>query len=72
MSRLSDNVLVSCAAPALMRGEHAEDMYEEPGEIVVWEWLGYDRFLKDKNLKPIKGATAPSIRYYNPHVRSTK
>ncbi|KIP11382.1 hypothetical protein PHLGIDRAFT_473083 [Phlebiopsis gigantea 11061_1 CR5-6] len=50
---LSDDVLVSCSAPALMRGGSVEEMYEEPGEIVVWQWLAYDRFLKQGQIKPI-------------------
>ena len=51
--RLNDDILVSCSAPALMRGDSIDDMYEEPGEIVVWQWLGFDRFLKQGQVQRI-------------------
>lgn len=43
---LSQDTLISHSAPALMRRDphNREDLYEEEGTVVVWRWLGYDRF----------------------------
>lgn len=60
--RLSDDVLISCSAPALMRGESVDDMYEEPGEVAVWRWLAFDRFLKQGQVQPImRGCAAVRV-----------
>lgn len=50
--RLSRDILISHSAPALMRGKSVEHMYEDPGTIAVWQWLGYDRYLSG-GLRPI-------------------
>lgn len=43
---LNDHILVSHGAPAMMRrhNDAPNDVYEEPGTLVVWRWLGLDRF----------------------------
>ncbi|KAI0756903.1 WD40 repeat-like protein [Daedaleopsis nitida] len=43
---LADDVLVSCSAPALMRHDEndREKVYEEEGTVVLWQWLGFNRF----------------------------
>ncbi|KAL7285375.1 hypothetical protein ACG7TL_000470 [Trametes sanguinea] len=45
-SRLADSILVSRSAAALMRRnpDVVEDTYYEQGTVVVWQWLGLDRF----------------------------
>lgn len=50
---LNADTLISYAGPALMRGEHVNSMYELPGEVAVWQWLGYSRFLRDGQVRPI-------------------
>lgn len=42
---LSGDILVSHSAPAIMRGATRDDMYEENGTVVIWQWLGFDRYL---------------------------
>lgn len=49
--RLSDDILVSHSASALMRGRSVDHMYEEPGTVAVWRWLGLDRFLPEGKLR---------------------
>lgn len=45
-----------------MRGESVDDMYEEPGEVVVWQWLAFDRFLKQGLVQPImRGCAAVRV-----------
>ncbi|KAH9950406.1 hypothetical protein B0H21DRAFT_723297 [Amylocystis lapponica] len=41
---LSHDVLISHSAPALMRGRSLDDISYEEGTVVVWRWLGFDRF----------------------------
>ncbi|EKM61110.1 uncharacterized protein PHACADRAFT_111252 [Phanerochaete carnosa HHB-10118-sp] len=50
---INSDTLISYAAPSLMRGERASEMYEAPGEVAVWQWLGYSRFLKKGQVRPI-------------------
>ncbi|GJE87671.1 WD40 repeat-like protein [Phanerochaete sordida] len=50
---LNKDTLISYAAPALMRREHVEEMYEEPGEVAVWQWFGYSRYIKEGQLRPV-------------------
>jgi hypothetical protein len=44
--RLSHDILLTHGAPAHMRRnpEVSEDMYLEEGTMVLWRWLGMDRF----------------------------
>ncbi len=67
--RLSEDMLVSHSAPALMRGETVDDMYDIPGTgrlvssvlaqlypdiaVSVWIWLGLRRFLPDGRVRRI-------------------
>ena len=51
--RLGRDILISHSAPALMRGKSINSMREECGTSVVWQWLGYDRYLGEGGLKPI-------------------
>ncbi|KAI0094822.1 WD40-repeat-containing domain protein [Irpex rosettiformis] len=50
---LSHDILISHSAPALMRGKSVHHMYEEPGTVAVWQWLGYDRYLGVGGLRPV-------------------
>ena len=66
--RLSHDILVSHSAPALMRGESVDDMYDIPGTgrsviiavgvrpdftVSVWMWLAFKRFLPDGRVRRI-------------------
>ncbi|KZT02634.1 WD40 repeat-like protein [Laetiporus sulphureus 93-53] len=41
---LSDDILISHCAPALMRKTYKDEIYEENGTVVIWQWLGFNRF----------------------------
>ncbi|THH34037.1 hypothetical protein EUX98_g149 [Antrodiella citrinella] len=46
---LGHDMLISHGAPAPMRtyrgGEDENEFYDEPGAVVIWRWLGFDRFM---------------------------
>ncbi|KAH8100653.1 WD40 repeat-like protein [Cristinia sonorae] len=45
ISWLNQDTLISHSAPAVMRQFGTIDsFYEEPGSVVIWRWLGFDRF----------------------------
>ncbi|PFH54418.1 hypothetical protein AMATHDRAFT_37800 [Amanita thiersii Skay4041] len=42
---LSEDVLISHSAPAVMRVDsNSYDTYEEPGQVILWRWLALGRF----------------------------
>jgi len=48
VSWLGQDTLISHSAPAVMRTYlegNENEFYEEPGAVVIWRWLGFDRFL---------------------------
>lgn len=46
MHRINQDILLTHSAPAMMRrrDDIPEDIYEEAGTLVLWRWLGFDRF----------------------------
>ncbi|RPD82467.1 WD40 repeat-like protein [Lentinus tigrinus ALCF2SS1-7] len=62
---LADDILASCSAPALMRRtpDEPEDTYWEDGTVVVWQWLGFNRFFPpDKIPQKVMRGTASDWR----------
>ena len=60
-ARLSFDVLLSHSAPALMRREGAKnDFWFEEGTMVIWRWLGVDRFFPPGHLiaKVLRGCAS--------------
>ncbi|KAI0695161.1 hypothetical protein BC835DRAFT_1347868 [Cytidiella melzeri] len=53
---LSRDILMSHSAPALVRGKSVDEMYEEPGIVAAWQWLSFDRFLRNGLKKVMRGA----------------
>ncbi|KAL4242151.1 WD40/YVTN repeat-like-containing domain superfamily protein [Abortiporus biennis] len=54
ISWLSQDILISHSAPAIMRKDpDGDDIYYEEGTIVIWRWLGFERFFPpDKPPQP--------------------
>ncbi|KAF9535413.1 hypothetical protein CPB83DRAFT_753678 [Crepidotus variabilis] len=52
MVRLADDILLTHSAPAHMRrypnDSNDRETYLEPGELILWRWLGVDRFFPPK------------------------
>lgn len=48
--RLQDDLLLTHSASAIMRvspdDKHDKRTYIEAGELVIWRWLGVDRFFR--------------------------
>src|ERR1700728_1632238 len=44
--RVNQDILLTHSAPAMMRRQNdiTDDIYEEAGTLVLWRWLGFDRF----------------------------
>ncbi|CAL1695645.1 unnamed protein product [Somion occarium] len=64
---LSQDVLMSHSAPAWMRkvgdGEEPYEYFQEHGTIVVWRWLGFDRFFPpDKPFQKVVRGVASDYR----------
>ncbi|KAI0082300.1 WD40 repeat-like protein [Panus rudis PR-1116 ss-1] len=51
---LSQDTLVTHSAPAWMREDPAdrERLYQAPGTIAVWRWLGFDRYFPPNKIPP--------------------
>lgn len=48
---LSDDVLISHGGPVIMR-DNARDIYRDPGTLVLWKWLGFNRFFPPDRFPP--------------------
>lgn len=48
LNRIAKDILMSHSGPILMREEDdAGKLYKLPGRLVLWVWLGFDRFFPE-------------------------
>jgi hypothetical protein len=69
--RLQDDMLLTHSAPATMRKYpndiHNKETYVEAGELIIWRWLGVDRFFppgyEDAPPTVLRGCSSVSRHY---------
>ena len=47
-----------------MRSEPTKELEKQSGELIMWKWLGFDRFFppdKDKWPAPLRGCASASV-----------
>ena len=74
MDRITADILLSHSAPAVMRRKaeskesEAEESYLEPGTLILWRWLGVDRFFpagwEEERQQIMRGVASVRVSFY--------
>ncbi|KAH8120148.1 WD40 repeat-like protein [Phellopilus nigrolimitatus] len=69
---LGQDILLSTSGPIILRNEETHELYRRPGTLVLWRWLGLNRFFppgRDQWPRHLRGcASSPA---YTPPIEPT-